>query len=125
MPIRLLCTTYGQQLMPTSQPMPAQQIGYQIMGLAQQVQSGLTGSTVTSGQATILPHDFTVRTLHDPASGVWNLDTGREVLRHLVSNNFLSCNKEKPPVLCHACQLGKHVRLSFVSSNTVVTSCFV
>nr|GEV95451.1 ribonuclease H-like domain-containing protein [Tanacetum cinerariifolium] len=31
---------------------------------------------------------------------------------------------EKPPVLCHACQLGKHVRLSFVSSNTVVTSCF-
>ncbi|GJX88544.1 RNA-directed DNA polymerase, eukaryota [Tanacetum coccineum] len=36
---------------------------------------------------------------------------GREVLRHLVSNNFISCNKEKPPVLCHACQLGKHVRL--------------
>ncbi|GJY60588.1 ribonuclease H-like domain-containing protein [Tanacetum coccineum] len=31
---------------------------------------------------------------------------------------------EKPPVLCHACQLGKHVRLSLVSSNTVVTSCF-
>ncbi|GJR30630.1 ribonuclease H-like domain-containing protein [Tanacetum coccineum] len=49
---------------------------------------------------------------------------GREVLRHLVSNNFISCNKEKPPVLCHACQLGKHVRLPFVSSNTVVTSCF-
>ncbi|GJV99481.1 ribonuclease H-like domain-containing protein [Tanacetum coccineum] len=50
--------------------------------------------------------------------------TGREVLRHLVSNNFISCNKEKPHVLCHACQLGKHVRLPFVSSNTVVTSCF-
>ncbi|GJY40656.1 ribonuclease H-like domain-containing protein [Tanacetum coccineum] len=49
---------------------------------------------------------------------------GREVLRHLVSNNFISCNKEKPLVLCHACQLGKHVRLPFVSSNTVVTSCF-
>ncbi|GKB26493.1 ribonuclease H-like domain-containing protein [Tanacetum coccineum] len=49
---------------------------------------------------------------------------GREVLRHLVSNNFISCNKEKPPVLCHACQLGKHVRLPFVSSNTFVTSCF-
>ncbi|GKE04329.1 ribonuclease H-like domain-containing protein [Tanacetum coccineum] len=48
----------------------------------------------------------------------------REVLRHLVSNNFISCNKEKPHVLCHACQLGKHVRLPFVSSNTVVTSCF-
>nr|GEY18072.1 ribonuclease H-like domain-containing protein [Tanacetum cinerariifolium] len=49
---------------------------------------------------------------------------GREVLRHLVSNNFISCNKEKPLVLCHACRLGKHVRLPFVSSNTVFTSCF-
>ncbi|GJT96280.1 ribonuclease H-like domain-containing protein [Tanacetum coccineum] len=49
---------------------------------------------------------------------------GSEVLRRLVSNNFISCNKEKPPVLCHACQLGKHVRLPLVSSNTVVTSCF-
>ncbi|GJV51316.1 ribonuclease H-like domain-containing protein [Tanacetum coccineum] len=44
---------------------------------------------------------------------------GREVLRHLVSNNFISCNKEKPPMLCHVCQLGKHLRLSFTSSNTV------
>nr|GFA70510.1 ribonuclease H-like domain-containing protein [Tanacetum cinerariifolium] len=38
----------------------------------------------------------------------------------LIPHVFL----EKPPVLCHACQLGKHVRLSFVNSNTVVTSCF-
>ncbi|GJQ89021.1 hypothetical protein Tco_0000160 [Tanacetum coccineum] len=30
----------------------------------------------------------------------------------------------KPPVLCHACQLGKHVRLPFVSSSTVISSCF-
>ncbi|GKG18058.1 ribonuclease H-like domain-containing protein [Tanacetum coccineum] len=49
---------------------------------------------------------------------------GSEVLRRLVSNNVLSCNKEKPPVLCHACQLGKHVRLPFVSSSTIVSSCF-
>ncbi|GKA83803.1 ribonuclease H-like domain-containing protein [Tanacetum coccineum] len=49
---------------------------------------------------------------------------GGEVLRRLVSSNFISCNKEKPPVLCHACQLGKHVRLSFVSSSTVISSCF-
>ncbi|GKA80648.1 ribonuclease H-like domain-containing protein [Tanacetum coccineum] len=49
---------------------------------------------------------------------------GREVLRRLVSSNFISCNNEKPPVLCHACQLGKHVRLPFVSSDTVVNSCF-
>ncbi|GKA95165.1 ribonuclease H-like domain-containing protein [Tanacetum coccineum] len=39
---------------------------------------------------------------------------GSDVLRRLVSNNVISCNKEKPPVLCHACQLGKHVRLPFV-----------
>ncbi|GJY83087.1 ribonuclease H-like domain-containing protein [Tanacetum coccineum] len=38
-----------------------------------------------------------------------------EVLRRLVSNNSISYNKEKPPVLCHACQLGKHVRLPFPS----------
>ncbi|GJX39866.1 ribonuclease H-like domain-containing protein [Tanacetum coccineum] len=50
--------------------------------------------------------------------------TGGEVLRRLVSSNFISYNKEKPPVLCHACQLGKHVRLLFVSSNTVISSCF-
>ncbi|GJX00855.1 ribonuclease H-like domain-containing protein [Tanacetum coccineum] len=36
---------------------------------------------------------------------------GSEVLRRLLSNNIISCNKENPPGLCHACQLGKHVRL--------------
>ncbi|GJU73315.1 ribonuclease H-like domain-containing protein [Tanacetum coccineum] len=40
---------------------------------------------------------------------------GREVLRHLVSNNFISCNKEKPPVLCHACHLANHC--AAVTSN--------
>ncbi|GKA14514.1 ribonuclease H-like domain-containing protein [Tanacetum coccineum] len=43
---------------------------------------------------------------------------GSEVLRRLFSSNSISCTKEKAPVLCHACQLGKHVRLPFVSSNT-------
>ncbi|GKB01495.1 ribonuclease H-like domain-containing protein, partial [Tanacetum coccineum] len=49
---------------------------------------------------------------------------GSEVLRRLVSHNLISYTKEKPLVLCHACQLGKHVRLPFISSNTLVTSCF-
>ncbi|GJT16471.1 ribonuclease H-like domain-containing protein [Tanacetum coccineum] len=49
---------------------------------------------------------------------------GSEVLWRLVSSNFISCNKEKLPVLCHACQLGKHVRLPFVSSSSVVSACF-
>ncbi|GJT26943.1 ribonuclease H-like domain-containing protein [Tanacetum coccineum] len=49
---------------------------------------------------------------------------GGEVLRRLVSSNFISYNKEKPHILCHACQLGKHVRLLFVSSSTVISSYF-
>ncbi|GJU18670.1 ribonuclease H-like domain-containing protein [Tanacetum coccineum] len=49
---------------------------------------------------------------------------GSDVLHHLVSNNVISCNNEKPPILCHAYQLGKHMRLPFVSSNTIVSSCF-
>ncbi|GJW97811.1 ribonuclease H-like domain-containing protein [Tanacetum coccineum] len=49
---------------------------------------------------------------------------GSEVLQRILSRNSISCTKEKPPVLCHACQLGKHVRLPFVSSNTLVKSCF-
>nr|GEW41999.1 ribonuclease H-like domain-containing protein [Tanacetum cinerariifolium] len=49
---------------------------------------------------------------------------GSDVLHSLVSNNVISCNKEKPPVLCHACQLGKHARLLFVSFSTIVASCF-
>ncbi|GJS23643.1 ribonuclease H-like domain-containing protein [Tanacetum coccineum] len=44
-----------------------------------------------------------------------------EVLRSLVSRHFIYCNKEKFPHICHACQLGKHVRLPFSSSDFVVT----
>ncbi|GJZ25858.1 ribonuclease H-like domain-containing protein [Tanacetum coccineum] len=50
---------------------------------------------------------------------------GSEVLRRLVSSNSISCNKEKSPVLCHACQLGKHVRLPFAILDTMVNSCFI
>ncbi|GKC98581.1 ribonuclease H-like domain-containing protein [Tanacetum coccineum] len=49
---------------------------------------------------------------------------GSEVLRRLVFSDSISCNKEKLSVLCHACQLGKHVKLPFVSSSSSVTSCF-
>ncbi|GJV56795.1 putative ribonuclease H-like domain-containing protein [Tanacetum coccineum] len=121
-----------------------------------------------TGTRDTLPCAFTTGTLHDLASGAWNIDIGSsshlnnsvnslsenfntftatspiphsflvsqhmghqrlrhpggEVLRRLISSNFISYNKEKPPVLCHACQLGKHVRLSFVSSSIVISSCF-
>ncbi|GJS17193.1 ribonuclease H-like domain-containing protein [Tanacetum coccineum] len=68
-----------------------------------------------------IPHAFLV------SQHTWHQRLGHpggEVLRHLVSSNFISCNKEKPLVLCHACQLGKYVRLPFVSSDTVISSCF-
>lgn len=49
---------------------------------------------------------------------------GDHVLRTLLSNKLITCNKIKSPVLCHACQLGKHVRLPFYSSTTIVESPF-
>nr|GEV15037.1 ribonuclease H-like domain-containing protein [Tanacetum cinerariifolium] len=69
----------------------------------------------------LIPHVFLV------SQHTWHQRLGHpgsDVLHRVVSNIFISCNKEKPPILCHACQLGKHARLLFVSSNTVVTSCF-
>ncbi|GKB41232.1 ribonuclease H-like domain-containing protein, partial [Tanacetum coccineum] len=96
---------------------PAQQLYYP----AQQAHAV---SPTPSCQANNLPHAFTTETLQDLANGAYNFNTGGEVLRRLVSSNFISCNKEKPHVLCHACQLGKNVRLPFVSSDIVINSCF-
>ncbi|GJW18639.1 ribonuclease H-like domain-containing protein [Tanacetum coccineum] len=49
---------------------------------------------------------------------------GSEVLRRVLSSNSILCNKEKPLMLCYACQLGKHASLPFVSSSTLVQSSF-
>ncbi|GKC93179.1 ribonuclease H-like domain-containing protein [Tanacetum coccineum] len=49
---------------------------------------------------------------------------GEDVLHPLISRQFISCNKEKSSHICHACHLGKHVRLPFSSSNSIVTHCF-
>ncbi|GKC65721.1 ribonuclease H-like domain-containing protein [Tanacetum coccineum] len=49
---------------------------------------------------------------------------GDEVLRSLTSRHFISCNKEKSTHVCHACQLGKHVKLLFHSSTSNVKQCF-
>ncbi|GKA42413.1 ribonuclease H-like domain-containing protein [Tanacetum coccineum] len=71
---------------------------------------------VTNTGHSILPTPYSQHTWHQrlgyPRS---------EVLHCLVSRNLISCNKEKPLVLCHTCQLDKHMRLPFVSSNTSVT----
>nr|GFB35406.1 ribonuclease H-like domain-containing protein [Tanacetum cinerariifolium] len=50
------------------------------------------------------------------SSSTWHQRLGHpgdEVLRSLASRQFISCNKEKTSHVCHACQLGKHVKLPF------------
>nr|GEX23731.1 ribonuclease H-like domain-containing protein [Tanacetum cinerariifolium] len=110
---------------PLQPGLPAPPNGFQVVSLAQQAQQAplgfVTCTMANSGHTTALPQAYTIGTLHEPTTGTWNMDTGSEVLRRLVSFDFISCNKEKPPVLCHACQLGKHVRLPFVGFDTVVT----
>ncbi|GJW08472.1 ribonuclease H-like domain-containing protein [Tanacetum coccineum] len=49
---------------------------------------------------------------------------GDEVLRSLSSRHFISCHKDKSTHVCHACQLGKHVKLPFHSSLSTVQHCF-
>ncbi|GKB43587.1 ribonuclease H-like domain-containing protein [Tanacetum coccineum] len=80
-----------------------------------------TGDLYPVTSPSSIPHAFLV------SQHMWHQrlrHPGGDVLRLLVSSNFISYNKEKPPVLCHACQLGKHVRLSFVSFSTVISSSF-
>nr|GEX94419.1 hybrid signal transduction histidine kinase M [Tanacetum cinerariifolium] len=61
------------------------------------------------------------------SSSTWHqcLDHLRdEVLRSFTSRRFISCNKEKSSHVFHACQLGKHAKLPFHSSDSIVTKCF-
>ncbi|GJV66794.1 ribonuclease H-like domain-containing protein [Tanacetum coccineum] len=73
-----------------------------------------TGDLYPVTVPSLIPHAFLVRqhTWHQRLGHL-----GSEVLHHLVSHNFISCTKEKPPVLCHACQLGKHIVLSLAVSR--------
>ncbi|GJY37857.1 ribonuclease H-like domain-containing protein [Tanacetum coccineum] len=47
-----------------------------------------------------------------------------EVLHSLSSRHFISYNEGKSTHVCHACQLGKHVKLPFHSSHSIVQHCF-
>ncbi|GKD94776.1 ribonuclease H-like domain-containing protein, partial [Tanacetum coccineum] len=49
---------------------------------------------------------------------------GDDVLRRLESRNLISCRKSKLSALCHACQLGKHAKLSFYNFKSSVDSVF-
>ncbi|XP_042756670.2 LOW QUALITY PROTEIN: retrovirus-related Pol polyprotein from transposon RE1 [Lactuca sativa] len=55
------------------------------------------------------------------SSSLWHQRLGhpsQPVLKQLISSNSISCNKNDSSFLCHACQLGKHTRLSFSLSKT-------
>jgi hypothetical protein len=43
---------------------------------------------------------------------------GHEALYKLISSNAISYSKRHPDHICHACQLGRHVRLPFSMSNS-------
>jgi len=43
---------------------------------------------------------------------------GHEALSKLISSNAISSNKRHNDHICHACQLGRHVRLPFSMSNS-------
>jgi hypothetical protein len=49
---------------------------------------------------------------------------GHEVLSKIISSKAISCNKDDSHHLCHACQLGRHTRLPFSSSNSRTTNNF-
>ncbi|GJW35861.1 ribonuclease H-like domain-containing protein [Tanacetum coccineum] len=80
-----------------------------------------TGELYPAMKPSTIPHPFLT------SQYMWHQRLGHpgsEVLRCLVSSDSLSCNNEKLPVLCHACQLVKHVKLLFVSLSSSVTLCF-
>ncbi|GJR94193.1 ribonuclease H-like domain-containing protein [Tanacetum coccineum] len=49
---------------------------------------------------------------------------GDDVFHRLESRNLISCRKSKLSALCHACQLGKHAKLPFYNSKSLVDSVF-
>nr|GFA23562.1 copia protein [Tanacetum cinerariifolium] len=76
-----------------------------------------------SGQATLLPNAFNTTTLQDPASDNWNMDT-------VDDGHFIPVTNSGHSVLSTPFRplrlnnLGKHVKLPFVSSSSSVNSCF-
>ena len=50
--------------------------GSQVRG---QLLLGQPGPTIVSGQETVLPHSFSTMTLHNRATGAWNMDTAIQV----------------------------------------------
>jgi hypothetical protein len=74
----------------------------------------------------ITPSSGTVTALTAVASATWHHRLGHpgpNVLSSLSRSSFINCTSKKHD-LCHACQLGKHIRLPFSSSSTCATKAF-
>ncbi|GJT44895.1 ribonuclease H-like domain-containing protein [Tanacetum coccineum] len=71
-------------------------------------------SYVPSALLSVSPATWHQRLGHPDAEVIWSL----------ISCNFISCNEENSSHICYACQLGKHAKLLFVSSDTRVSSSF-
>jgi hypothetical protein len=77
----------------------------------------------------LYPLRLPATTLHASTSttSLWHRrlgDPGHVVLSHLAQSSVISCNKSATAPLCHACQLGHHVRLPFHTSTSRATKIF-
>ena len=72
-------------------------------------------TTITTNQA---PSPYTFAAL---APSLWHARLGHPgapVFDSLRLNKFIKCNQTHSSHVCHSCFLGKHVKLSFVSSHS-------
>nr|GEY45899.1 ribonuclease H-like domain-containing protein [Tanacetum cinerariifolium] len=112
--------TQARRPLPAQYTTPANQFGYPVVGHSNRLYPSIRDLYPVTAPS-LIPHAFHV------SQHKWHQRLGHpggEVLCRIVSFNFISYNKEKSPVLCHACQLDKHARLPFVSSITVISSYF-
>nr|GEW23704.1 ribonuclease H-like domain-containing protein [Tanacetum cinerariifolium] len=73
------------------------------------------------------PSSQTLVVLLSFSSTTWHRRLGHQgddVLCRLESRNLISCRKSKLTTMCHACQLGKHAKLPFYTSESSVDSVF-
>ncbi|GJR29769.1 ribonuclease H-like domain-containing protein [Tanacetum coccineum] len=102
-----VCNTciYPSVLVGDGHTIPVTNTGHNFMTRRVLLQCDSTGDVYPVMQPSPIPHAFLT------SQHTWHQQLGHprsEVLRRLVSRNLISCNKEKPLVLFHACQLGKH-----------------
>jgi hypothetical protein len=67
------------------------------------------------------PTSTTALTVAASSATLWHRRLGHidhEALSKLISSHAISCNKRDDTHICHACQLGRHVRLPFSVSNS-------